>query len=412
MMKDYGRNSFTLSNYSRVIPLTEELNLLYNTRTESLLRINYDILVAIKSSDLSPISEDEAGVLWDEGHLVNDKEQEKKSFWNDYDDLCQSAQFVSATVLVTTACNLNCMYCFQKNNKTPLNMSHTTALSVADNILSRASKDSVKYIDITFSGGEPLLNKSAIIDIAHIISCYAYKHAGLQYAFGLITNGTIYDELFFSSLCELGLTSVQVTLDGPSSVHNVRRPMKPHCDSYESILDFISRVPAPIVVNTVVDLDNAHRLSDLVQILNDIKSVSPIKLSFTPRLGVPDIVASLAENDWQVISDAISHAYMAAANNKIAISKPGMCSPCVADRNNAVVFAPDGTQHLCNNIIGTDLTVPQDEEQSHWKSLHRTLDKECFACSVAPLCFGGCRYEGLSRNKTFSDTLCNLSYLE
>lgn len=147
----------TLSPYTRIVELDGENQILFNTRNDSLVVVNSGIIQSLSLTHLSDLTTEELATLRDEGHVVSDPDADIHKFWDEYEVQCRSDHFISATVLVTTVCNLGCPYCFQHRLNKREHMSLRVAKNVAETILERSSEVSAKHIDITFSGGEPLL---------------------------------------------------------------------------------------------------------------------------------------------------------------------------------------------------------------------------------------------------------------
>ena len=79
----------------------------------------------------------------------------------------------SATLCVTHNCNLNCIYCYQKHDCNS-KMNFETAKNIIDCLFNDAEKEN-KNVEISFIGGEPLLEFSLIKEI-------------VEYAISLKTN--------------------------------------------------------------------------------------------------------------------------------------------------------------------------------------------------------------------------------
>lgn len=70
------------------------------------------------------------------------------------------AKSYSPTICVTHKCNLNCVYCYQQN-KDNRSMSFEIARKCVDDIFSSIPSN-VKTIELSFIGGEPLLEMELI----------------------------------------------------------------------------------------------------------------------------------------------------------------------------------------------------------------------------------------------------------
>ena len=89
------------------------------------------------------------------------------------------------TLCITHNCNLNCVYCYQKHDKSE--MSIETAKKCIDKIFSNIPHD-YDDIEISFIGGEPLLKFDIIKEIFEYTNI---KYNNYKYIFFASTNGTI-----------------------------------------------------------------------------------------------------------------------------------------------------------------------------------------------------------------------------
>ena len=96
------------------------------------------------------------------------------------------AKSYSPTICVTHKCNLNCVYCYQQN-KDNRSMSFEIARKCIDDIFSSIPSN-VKTIELSFIGGEPLLEMELIKKV------YGYtltKYTDSRLHFFATTNGTV-----------------------------------------------------------------------------------------------------------------------------------------------------------------------------------------------------------------------------
>lgn len=129
-----------------------------------------------------------------------------------------SASF-SPTLCVTHRCNLACSYCYQ-NNKDLSSMTFDVAIRCIDDIFSNIPAGT-KIIEISFIGGEPLLESNLLKDV-YCFTKKKYKDDRVK--FFATTNGTTLTqddkEWFFKHKHDfiLGLS-----LDGTPQTHNMNR---------------------------------------------------------------------------------------------------------------------------------------------------------------------------------------------
>jgi uncharacterized protein len=127
---------------------------------------------------------------------------------------------LSATFHLTHQCNLRCTYCYT-GAKEHIPMGSAVADAGIDFVLSEAQKQRPEYVDITFFGGEPLLEADLLFHVADRLRRELPQ--GMALNFSTSTNGTL---LTTALLHELQRREVYVSLsvDGPPDLHDAQRP--------------------------------------------------------------------------------------------------------------------------------------------------------------------------------------------
>ena len=140
----------------------------------------------------------------------------------------------SPTLCVTHRCNLSCVYCYQRNKDNGI-MSIDVAKKCIDDIFNHIP-DNAKIIEISFIGGEPLLEMDLITDIYSYTKKY---YSDERLVFFATTNGTTLSEddkvWFYEHRKDFVLG---LSLDGTPQTHNVNRT-----NSYD-------KIDIPFFVNT------------------------------------------------------------------------------------------------------------------------------------------------------------------
>lgn len=146
----------------------------------------------------------------------------------------------SATALhifvVTTACNMSCIYCQANNGKETPNMFMTK--EIAKKTIDLALESPETSLDFEFQGGEPLLN----FEIIKYMVEYTEENKGSHtIRYNIVTNLTlITDEmLLFFKEHEFGIST---SLDGPRELHNQNRKFRAGDGTYDTVVDSIKRI--------------------------------------------------------------------------------------------------------------------------------------------------------------------------
>lgn len=122
-------------------------------------------------------------------------------------------------MFLTEDCTLRCDYCFVRNKSHLKRMSWETAKKAVDFLIGNSSPNS--ELDITFFGGEPLMEFALIKRIA----AYARERANeaeKEIRFALTTNGTIMNEEIAGFGLEYGF-NILVSIDGDREAHDLHR---------------------------------------------------------------------------------------------------------------------------------------------------------------------------------------------
>lgn len=227
----------------------------------------YDKLQSLKRGDTLD-DEEFLKYLGERGYLYSDEQAERSRWEARWPEFNKALEETAPQVLLvpTYACNLACTYCYQNGIK------HKTQLmkrEVADSFFDHLS---VQFPDkkpfITLFGGEAL---NASSRQKEIIDYIVKKAAQGGYAITAVTNG--YDLLdYLDILQQATLKEIQITLDGPKEVHDLRRHTVGGHGTYDRIMLGVSEaVRREIPINLRVVLDKSN-FKELVFLAEDLDS--------------------------------------------------------------------------------------------------------------------------------------------
>lgn len=129
----------------------------------------------------------------------------------------------------TTACNMQCTYCYEGNNKESQFMSQEVMNQALGFIKSITNSRQDEEIIVDFHGGEPLLQFNLIRKVVEELR-NKFKD---KVAFGITTNGTIMTDEIADFLCEEFYYSLSISLDGNEESHNLNRRLSDGRGSYD-----------------------------------------------------------------------------------------------------------------------------------------------------------------------------------
>jgi len=146
--------------------------------------------------------------LYDRKILADAEFDELSFLQNEYKKM--QDERLTITIMPTEKCNLRCVYCYESFDNSEL--SEKDYELIFQEIQNKVA-GGVKRVDISWFGGEPLLKVDSIIDFNERLIQYANEN-DVEYGMGITTNGVLLDAITFEKLCESGLYSYQITLDG------------------------------------------------------------------------------------------------------------------------------------------------------------------------------------------------------
>jgi radical SAM protein with 4Fe4S-binding SPASM domain len=157
-----------------------------------------------------------------------------------------------ATWDLTSRCNLLCQHCSNKELSYGDDLSTESIIT----ILHQLHEFGIQHI--SFSGGEPLLRE----DIFHILQ----RAKDLGIAVTLATNSTLIDSQTASHLHEIGIDSIQTSIDGMGTTHDTFRGV---AGCFEKAVDGIKnlvKAGLTVVVTTTVTTLNCSEIEHIIDL--------------------------------------------------------------------------------------------------------------------------------------------------
>ena len=191
------------------------------------------------------------------------------------------------TLVMTHQCNFDCKYCLQKHEDVV--MPEETALKAIDIFVNgvradieaqkKASEEDPKAsAQISFYGGEPLLQREKIEQLVEYASAKMKAIPGVKYAYEITTNGTLLDEEFIA-FAKKNRIILALSHDGlaqdPVRVDRGGHPTKETVDKKLQML--LKATPGTIIMMTVHP-DYADRVSGSLKFFHDagVREVSMV----------------------------------------------------------------------------------------------------------------------------------------
>lgn len=314
----------------------------------------------------------------------------------------------------TLGCNFRCPYCYQR---TQHNLTVMDSKTVAQLIRFIKGFVEAKDLSIVWYGGEPTLAFGVVLDLTARIKELDVAFRGAT----LITNGYLLNSDIIKQLNNLRINAIQITLDGPKEVHDVRRVLADGQPTFQQIMDNIeslmnSSYEGQCRVRINVDKNNLEHFIDLRTSLLERFRGNRLSVHsahvITALDHTYDRKCKLCAKEWSDFNIVMYR------NNGIP-PKGGLFPDnsefdvCFSNSCNAYFIGPEGELYKCSEDLGIEEMVIgnifNDEPVSkpELMSLYITgtdphLDAECLECKALPICGGGCANRRL-RTKFFNE---------
>lgn len=332
-----------------------------------------------------------------------------------------SFEYLGMTIAPTLACNFCCPYCYETSK--PGMMTKDTEDNIVK-LLERQST-SIKHFSVSWYGGEPLLAMNVISRLSEefIRIC---SEQNIEYDAYMISNGYLLDDDTISKLIQYKVGGIQITIDGPPDVHNIRRRSKNGVPTFEKIVDNVNRIletgQIEVMLRINIDKTNSESVRELLRVLK-VKLISnKVHISFGQVSAYTEACKSIegscfANNEFAkeiVQYYKIIEEEGFGEHNPLPYPEPRY-NYCCADLINSFVIDTDGYMYKCWNEVGDndrsignvndpDLQIVS-YKNAFWTENNPLIESKCKNCEVLPICMGGCPYNKLiSKN----DITCDL----
>ena len=263
------------------------------------------------------------------------------------------------TLVPTMACNFACSYCYEPSKDTSPRPEKTNEMpeEFDEQIISllRPQLHPGANLTNTWYGGEPLLALERICTLSEKMMKMCYDNK-LNYMAGIITNGYLLTKEVLLTLVQYKVRTAQITLDGPKSVHDMRRPLKDGSGTFEKVVGNIMSIPDdfPFEVSIRVNVDKRNRETCL-QLLSDLQRLEVHKRkNISIALGqVRELTPFCRDGqhcmNWAEFSELEVEFYRRMVNLGFRLSKypSRQVTVCGAINVRSSMILPNGEIHKC-----------------------------------------------------------------
>lgn len=371
----------------------------------------------------------ELDVLSQHHYLEPEMELTDKAIANDISALLRHRPR-NLMFFVTEACNMACMYCYEKNqgvHDAPKTLKRVDARSIIDKYMLEAAGR--KSMSLTFFGGEPLLNFAVIRSSVNYAVMKA-KEIQVEVSFTMTTNLTLLTEEMADFLSEHRF-HVMVSLDGDKQANDRYRQFKDGSGTYDTVARNIGmlsakmrargvRVPRiratmtaensnPILVDehlralgaSLVDVGETHGTAPGGKEAYDVgsKEWSPVKHY---QEHIHRVLEQLAKEPEKapaissVLVKALQRVHAEVVGKEVhSVSRPDLCGVC----RNMKAVTPGGDLYPCHRYVGMEAFnfgnihsggMDTERVSGYYRDIYDAYLSKCVKCWARHLCGGQC----------------------
>lgn len=421
--------------FSQYNVYTKVLNdfVIFNTLTRSVIKISQYQLNELKTnlSFLKFSSEDfkknspNLTSLLDLGFVLENDIDEFLLFKYWYNKEKFKHNLLVITLLITSKCNMSCIYCFEGDFKNQnISLDYITFKKIKTFISYLIKMWNPKILDLNLFGGEPTLNLNLIKLVIKDLNYLTQKN-NVQLQTNIVTNGLLLNPKNLDAFKKIGINSFQITLDGTKSTHDQRRHFINGKGTYDIIyknLIIAIEKEFKIILNMNFDNNNYKSIIEFLKILpmsyrkKIIVSFSPIKVTQKNLNMVHKFPNEKIAQIWYLLNKCL-------IDEKYDLSdiEYEQYGPCTFLRNSFITIDPQGNLGKCIYGIGDkEYNLGNINENfsdiikkfSQYISVEPFFTPQCKKCNYLPLCLGGCRRENILETGMKNNLKCNKSIIE
>ncbi|MCC7332514.1 MAG: 4Fe-4S cluster-binding domain-containing protein [Flavobacteriales bacterium] len=251
-------------------------------------------------------------------------------------------------LFITEQCNFRCVYCYEdfKLGK----IEDCVVEGIKNLIINRASE--LSSLHLSFFGGEPLLNKKAVIEISSWAKEFC-EDKEITYIGDITTNGYSLDKNIFESLLDSGVTAFQITIDGEKNTHDKLRPTVNGKSTFDKIYSNLL-----VMANSQKNFWCTFRFNIADSNFESVKSFiiensipftndDRFTFHFHPIFGMPKLVLTKEEQIIELKTLATS--------KRLKFDNHDENGMCYAAKANSFVIRANGVVQKCTVALNSDI---------------------------------------------------------
>lgn len=177
------------------------------------------------------------------------------------------------TLMISQSCNLRCTYCYGRGGEFGLKdgglMSKETAEMAMRFFVAKAMPNEMKFSQVTFFGGEPLLNFPLI---KHVIEFNKKNFANISFVYTITTNLTLMTQNIAEYFKKENI-AILVSLDGFKEIHDKNRLFGDGGGSFNSVMEgikILNENGIPFSVRATLSHEFYEKYEDIVNYFKEL----------------------------------------------------------------------------------------------------------------------------------------------
>ena len=305
-------------------------------------------------------------------------------------------------ILPTEKCNFRCTYCYEDFNIGQM----SSGLVNATKKLIASRVNDLDALSISWFGGEPTLALPVVLDITSTARLI-FEQQSKQFSSHMTTNAYLLNRETFLLLINAGVSSFQISLDGPADVHNKTRLRADGKATFDVLWSNLLQMASlakngcnnfKVRLRIHYDLNTATELPPLIDMIaKDLLPTGCFAVDFhqIEKLGgANDDTISLASNiQHNIVRDLALKIKSNTPTHQVLVAEDIENYVCYASKANSLILRADGRLAKCTvalndkrNDVGKlnlDGTIEVNNERfSPWIRGLFTGDADTLACPL------------------------------
>lgn len=426
-----------LSKYTKFINHSKGL-FLYNSLSNCLLKTDKELFDILYSAHLQNGILDESKLnaaivaelkkaLIIINHINDDKLHYCAVIWGRR----KTNDVYNITIAPTMDCNFRCYYCFEDRKKKKMD----------DETIAKIGKyfsniDNARYINLTWFGGEPLMETDIIDKISQLLNKFDDDVLNCK----IITNGYFLSEKVTDSLKRWHIKDIQITVDGLYDDYDKIKYTKNDKHCFNTLIhnvDYFARKYKDIFLSIRVNMNRDNR-DEYYKIVDFFANRYPNNPNIRPYAAfLKNINNSTAPSKactYCSIEDQISFSLsmFEKTKNQSYIYPRNEFDECAIRNHNSWAFGPEGSVYKCWENIGNEnervgildtegriKIIDNDKVNQYYYGGDPLYSDDCKDCSYLPICQGRCPRQRIleelkqaEKEPCMKDTNCLDKYLD